>query len=173
ISGKSDGELQMKSESRVMLHKIALMGVIAGVGAPSAFLAPAPLDAAPAQSQVDAAHCARLKGSRLGGVLIEQAERIAQGAPLSTTFFGPVIAPRDLCRVQAVASPVHGSKIRIQVWMPDGWNGKMLGTGGGGLNGGLGNTDKDHAAGVARGYAGVINDIGHDSSSTTRSWAFH
>src|SRR5205823_10068164 len=83
LAGKSDGELQMKSESRVMLHKIALMGVIAGVGAPSAFLAPAPLDAAPAQSQVDAAHCARLKGSRLGGVLIEQAERIAQGAPLS------------------------------------------------------------------------------------------
>jgi feruloyl esterase len=127
------------------------------------------LQAAPSAS---ADRCVQLKGKQLGGALIEDAERITKAEPLGGDFSGPVLAPVDVCRVRAAVSPVPNSNIKIEVWLPDAWNGKMVATGGGGMNGGLRNSDKEHVAAVARGYAGVINDVGHDAASAPGKWGY-
>src|SRR5580698_8590924 len=42
------------------------------------------------------------------------------------------------CRVSATSTPTSDSEIKIEVWMPvSGWNGKLRGTGNGGLGGNL------------------------------------
>ncbi|MFC4312035.1 DUF6351 family protein [Steroidobacter flavus] len=149
------------------MRKPVLSSVISAaallVGAVSA------LQAAPSAS---ADRCVQLKGKQLGGALIEDAQRIAKTEPLGADFSGPVPAPVDVCRVRAAISPVPDSNIKIEVWLPDAWNGKMVATGGGGMNGGLRNSDKEHSAAIARGYAGVIDDVGHDSASPAGKWGY-
>ncbi len=44
----------------------------------------------------------------------------------------------EFCRVHARMTPVEGSEIKVQVWLPSDWNGKLVGFGGGGFEGGLG-----------------------------------
>ncbi len=63
------------------------------------------------------------------------------------------------CRVTAVAAPSSDSHIAIDVWIPDAWNGKLLGTANGGFAGAIGYPAM--AAGLARGYAVVGTDTGH------------
>jgi feruloyl esterase len=67
------------------------------------------------------------------------------------------------CEVQATISPVPGSKIGAVYRLPENWNGKVLGIGGGGF---AGNVRPEAAAdGLARGYAVLQNDMGHASTS--------
>jgi len=54
------------------------------------------------------------------------------------------------CRVTATAKPTSGSEIKIEVWLPTEWNGKLRGTGNGGLGGGAGVNVGALAAGVSR-----------------------
>lgn len=73
-------------------------------------------------------------------------------------------AARDFpafCRVIAVATPVPGSEIHTELWLPSAaaWNGKFLGTGNGGYSGAI-----DHAAmerALRLGYAAGGSDTGH------------
>src|SRR5690349_13054522 len=70
----------------------------------------------------------------------------------------------DVCRVTAVTThPPIGDKVRIWIAVPmSSWNGRFLGTGGGGFSGGS-------AAGVnpplALGYAAGATDTGHEGGS--------
>jgi len=67
------------------------------------------------------------------------------------------------CEVHAAITPVPGSKIGAVFRLPENWNGKMLGIGGGGF---AGNVRADSAAdGLGRGYAVIQNDMGHPSES--------
>jgi len=66
------------------------------------------------------------------------------------------------CEVQATISPVPGSHIGAVYRLPMNWNGKVLGIGGGGFAGNV--TVAAAAAGLARGYAVIQNDLGHESS---------
>jgi len=67
------------------------------------------------------------------------------------------------CEVHAAITPVPGSKIGAVYRLPENWNGKMLGIGGGGF---AGNVRADSAAdGLGRGYAVIQNDMGHPSES--------
>ena len=65
------------------------------------------------------------------------------------------------CEVQATISPVQGSHIGAIYRLPQNWNGKVLGIGGGGFAGNL--TIQAAANGLARGYAVIQNDMGHAS----------
>src|SRR3982751_3337576 len=70
-------------------------------------------------------------------------------------------APRPFpafCRVEAVAPPVAGSEIHVEIWLPDSgaWNGKLLGTGNGGYSGAIGYTDMER--GLRLGYAVAGSD---------------
>jgi feruloyl esterase len=66
------------------------------------------------------------------------------------------------CEVHATIAPVEGSRIGAVYRLPENWNGKVLGIGGGGF---AGNVDIDSAAlGLSRGYAVIQNDLGHPSA---------
>ena len=67
------------------------------------------------------------------------------------------------CEVHATITPVPGSKIGAVYRLPENWNGKVLGIGGGGF---AGNVRAESAAdGLGRGYAVIQNDMGHAGES--------
>lgn len=67
------------------------------------------------------------------------------------------------CEVQAVLTPAAGSRIGVVFRLPETWNGKLLGMGGGGW---AGNVRLDAAAeGLQRGYATAQTDGGHPGTS--------
>jgi feruloyl esterase len=69
------------------------------------------------------------------------------------------------CEVQAVVSPAPSSTIGVVYRLPEGWNGKLLGLGGGGW---AGNVRIESAIqGLQRGYATAQTDGGH---ATTGPW---
>jgi len=67
------------------------------------------------------------------------------------------------CRVHAVVTPTEDSRVEFEVWAPEVWNGKLVVTG----NGGYGNTPNygDMAIALARGYAAVGGDTGHQTDT--------
>ena len=76
------------------------------------------------------------------------------------------------CRVQATLKPSSDSDIKMELWMPvasaqgsSGWNGKLRGTGNGGLGGGAGVNAGALAGGVRLGYATAGNNTGHEGDS--------
>src|SRR5450755_3747287 len=67
------------------------------------------------------------------------------------------------CRVTATLTPSSDSSIKIEVWLPEsGWNGRFLGTGGGGFQGVI--TYTELAAGLQAGFAATNSDLGTGSS---------
>lgn len=151
-------------------QRIAEAALIAGL---AATMLPAVSASAAPPTADDVRRCQQLQGKNLGGALISEAEMIEGGDTLARRFiFFSVSVPRNVCRVRATASPVSSSSINVEVWLPEGWNGKMLGTGGGGMNGGLDSSTKEHAVGIGSGYAGVINDLGHDLWATAGKWGY-
>ena len=85
-------------------------------------------------------------------------------APKGTTITGAVVVPAEgkrpqYCRVDGhVASP--GNEVNFRLGLPDGWNGKFLFQGVGGLGGTIANLD----ASLVRGYASASTDTGHLAS---------
>ena len=81
------------------------------------------------------------------------------------------------CEVSAIISPVPGSKIYTVYRLPENWNGRMLGLGGGGWAGNLAlsapltGPRRTADLGLPRGYATAQTDGGHRSSDATdASW---
>ena len=67
------------------------------------------------------------------------------------------------CRVTAVLTPTSDSAIQIEAWLPETtWNGRFLGTGGGGFQGTI--TFTSLASGIQGGFASVNTDLGTGSS---------
>ena len=85
-------------------------------------------------------------------------------SPSGTTITGATIVPADgtrpqYCRVDGhAASP--GNEVNFRLGLPDGWNGKFLFQGVGGLGGTIANLDSS----LARGYASASTDTGHIAS---------
>ena len=75
------------------------------------------------------------------------------------------------CRVNAILSPVPGSRIEIELWLPKNWNGKMLGIGSHGFGGNIERGDMGMA--VHRGYAVVTSDLGHSSRTSETQAGFN
>ncbi|TFK53650.1 feruloyl esterase-like protein [Heliocybe sulcata] len=75
------------------------------------------------------------------------------------------------CRIElsittnATANKTAGT----DVWLPDSWNGRLLGFGSGGLGGGIVVSDMGHVA-VQQGFAGVSTDTGHLSNAGDGIW---
>jgi len=67
------------------------------------------------------------------------------------------------CRVTATLTPTSDSSIRIEVWLPTNtWNGRFLGTGGGGFQGVI--SYNSLAGGIQAGFAATNSDLGTGSS---------
>jgi len=97
---------------------------------------------------------------------VRSCESLATLALPNTAIESAAVDPSNpgICRVTAVTThPPMGDKVRIWVAIPtSNWNGRFLGTGGGGFSGGS-------AAGVAQpaaaGYAAGATDTGHEGGS--------
>lgn len=78
-----------------------------------------------------------------------------------------VAAERNLpnfCEVEATIRPEPGSTIGVVYRLPDGWNGKFYGVGGGGFSGNV--SIQAAAPGLAKGYATAGTDTGHATTAS-------
>jgi feruloyl esterase len=133
-----------------------------------------------AASSAESQRCGALKGTKLGFGTVDDVDHVTKGeelVELSKRLFvktvlslelPPVPAPRSFCRVAASLTPVSRSLIKVQVWLPDEWNEKMLASGGGGFNGGLFSASLSMREGATKGYATVVTDVGHDVSDSAK-----
>src|SRR5262247_3257333 len=97
--------------------------------------------------------CSALTSAPISGASVSSSISVPANAATGTPAF---------CEVKATISPVEGSHIGAVYRLPANWNGKVLGIGGGGAAGNV--TLQGAAAGLARGYAIVQNDLGHAST---------
>ncbi|HUG61143.1 MAG TPA: tannase/feruloyl esterase family alpha/beta hydrolase [Methylomirabilota bacterium] len=85
--------------------------------------------------------------------------KFANTSIAATTAFTATGDSPAYCEVTATISPVEGSHIGVVYRLPEDWNGKVLGLGGGGFSGNTGL--RDAAQGLRRGYATMQTDTGH------------
>lgn len=100
--------------------------------------------------------CGQLRAIDGGDVVIDSVAPVSSGAGLDgTKNFGQL--PK-FCRLRATIRPSAASNIKVEIWLPENWNGRFLGTGNGGLGGVI---DYDALAdGVRRGFAVANTDLG-------------
>lgn len=117
------------------------------------------------------AECADMAKVALPDVAVTSAQMIKggsfaepqmEGRPVRTHGALPVF-----CHVQGVASPVGGSRIGFEVWLPQkaDWSGRLHMVGNGGFGSNL--YYAQLAARVRRGDVGVATDTGHQGGSLT------
>jgi feruloyl esterase len=71
----------------------------------------------------------------------------------------PITGLPAFCRVTATLTPTSDSAIRIEMWLPEtNWNGRFLGTGGGGFQGIINYTEL--TVGLQAGFAVINTDLG-------------
>jgi feruloyl esterase len=126
------------------------------------------------QLPLAAATCENLSSLAVPHTTITLAQLVAAGqftVPAGTPPPFPGAAGpnfKDLppfCRVSATAAPTSDSEIKIEVWMPvAGWNGKLRGTGNGGLGGNL--SFGGLATAMHGGFAVAAENTGHENGSS-------
>jgi feruloyl esterase len=135
---------------------------------------PAP---APTPAVQKAGGCEALTGMALKDGKVDSATSLAGGAMVNLEAGKPGLpAPAAFCRVQATLSPVPGSSIKVEVWLPEraGWNGKLLGAGNGGFGANMLLPSLLMRGAVQKGYAAVGTDMGHFSEADVdASWALN
>jgi Tannase and feruloyl esterase len=129
------------------------------------FPAPAPLVlalAAVSSAAAAAPDCAALSALKLPRAQIHAATAMAAGDRLALWPGGaPQPMPLAFCRVRGLATPVPGSAIGFEVWLPEAqaWNGKFMQAGNGGTAGAVPLGSLLDA--LQRGYAAAATDGGH------------
>jgi Tannase and feruloyl esterase len=110
-----------------------------------------------APSPPDGSRCEALTALHLPDVRVSGAQR----ADANASATGPVHVAH--CHVTGTI----GTEIGFGLWLPDGWNGRFLMTGGGGFVGAL----PGPGTGVDQGFAVTTTDTGHRSDGTDARWA--
>src|SRR5579862_9730709 len=152
---RSSGRTKARYNQRMVIGKYLLAALIGCAGT------------------LAAATCDSLKSLQIPHTTVTLAESVAAGEftlpPGSPAGFPGARPPnfKDLpafCRIAATATPTSDSEIKIEVWMPaSGWNGKLRGTGNGGLGG---NMSYGGLAGAMHGgFAVAAENTGHDGGS--------
>lgn len=121
----------------------------------------------------NAVDCNELQGKSFGDALVFEVADV-QGA-LTIAALGnskATVLRSPLCRVRGMMTPVEGSSIQIEVWLPpkSAWNGKYVGVGNGAFLGSIMFDEMERP--FARGYAVSSTDAGHISTGSDSSWAF-
>ncbi|MBV9782964.1 MAG: tannase/feruloyl esterase family alpha/beta hydrolase [Acidisphaera sp.] len=126
----------------------------------SALLAGTALCASPAHASVA---CTDMTSLVIPNTTIDIAQAIPAGT-YTPTGSGAIANLPAFCRVHGFVSPVPGSVIGFEVWMPDaGWNTKIEMFGNGGYSSSLDYSDM--GAQLIRGYATLSTDTGHAYST--------
>jgi feruloyl esterase len=134
------------------MHRPSLIGAAVGFFA-SVAIASTPAMATP---------CTNLQSMQLDDTTITSATDNTTGVfvvpgsnpPQTITGLPP------FCRVTATLTPTSDSMIKIELWLPveSAWNGRFLGTGGGGFQGVI--TYSELASGIQARFAAVNSDLG-------------
>ena len=136
----------------MMRHRLYLVGAAMGVFAGVA-IAGTPAMASP---------CTNLLSLQLPDTTITSATDNTTGA-FTPPGGAPITGLPAFCRVTASLIPTSDSTIKIEVWLPETkWNGRFLGTGGGGFQGVI--TYGELASGIQAGFASTNSDLGTGSS---------
>jgi feruloyl esterase len=151
-------ELQKIREDGMMRHRHYFVGAAMGLFACAA-IGTTPALATP---------CTNLQSLQLQHTTITSATDntsgifVVPGTNPPTTITG---LP-SFCRVTATLTPTSDSSIKIEAWLPaSGWNGRFLGTGGGGFQGVI--TYNELASGIKAGFAATNSDLGTGVSGCT------
>ncbi|MBZ5579604.1 MAG: tannase/feruloyl esterase family alpha/beta hydrolase [Acidobacteriia bacterium] len=79
---------------------------------------------------------------------------------------GPALNLPAFCRVAATLKPSNDSDIKMEIWLPaSGWNGNLEEDGNGAWTGSI--NAASLAAGLQRGYATAMSDLGHEGGSAS------
>lgn len=108
--------------------------------------------------------CENLTSLSLPNVTISQATTVAAGKFAPPDQKEPVDVPA-FCRVAGVVAP----EVKFEIWMPAGWNHKLLVVGNGGMAGSI--NYRQMIDPLGRGYATSSTDTGHEGKGTDGSWA--
>lgn len=125
-----------------------------------------------ARAQDAGARCAALAHAPLAGGKVLSAGLSGADAMfdsgLAFTPYPRLPVPGPLCRVALRLSPVAGSDIRAELWLPlaPRWNGKLVEAGNGGFGGSLSDPMVTMRHAVLRGFAAAGNDMGHRADDT-------
>jgi feruloyl esterase len=115
-----------------------------------------------------AGSCESLSSLNVPNGMITKAESVpANGLTIPAGRGGePVSNLPAFCRVSATLKPTADSDIKMELWLPiSGWNGKFEGNGNGGWTGSI--SPATLAAGLRRGYAAAMSDLGHEGGSAS------
>ncbi|MFC0504984.1 tannase/feruloyl esterase family alpha/beta hydrolase [Micromonospora costi] len=137
----------------VRLTRLVKLAVLVPVVAVSVSVLPAAAGAVPRSGP--ARSCASLTGLSIANTAIDSAVVVPASG-----------ATPEYCAVRATVSnpPTYSNAVRVGVFLPTrGWNGRFVGTGGGGFSGG--NPNSPDAAMVQAGYATAGTDAGHAGAS--------
>lgn len=134
----------------------------------------APLLALPLLASA-ATPCASLGTLKLPQARVLSATPVSAGDVVTLWNGGqPQAMPKAFCRVRGLATPVPGSAIGFEVWLPEAsaWNGRFLQAGNGGTAGSV--PLPSLLDGVQRGYAAAATDGGHVwPDGLDYGWAAH
>ena len=107
--------------------------------------------------------CTNLASLQLNDTMITSATDITGGTFTPPGSSTPITGLPAFCRVTANLIPTSDSTIRIEIWLPETtWNGRFLGTGGGGFQGII--SYASLASGIQAGFAATNSDLGTGSS---------
>jgi feruloyl esterase len=119
----------------------------------------------------EAGACTRLAKLKLPNATITKAEQVAPGSqPLAGGL--PIPPPPPLpafCRVAATLAPSADSDIKMEVWLPQDWNGKFQMIGNSGWGGEIPYSPMVRA--LVGGYATAGSDTGHMGDGNDASFA--
>jgi feruloyl esterase len=137
-------------EEAMIKRTLAQVAMLAATASAAALLHPA-------AARADEAACASLKAAGLfKDTTIASAAMVAPKQDNND----PARNEPGYCEVKGEISPVPKSHIGVVFRLPDNWNGRVLGLGGGGWQG---NTDLNAALpGLRRGYATLQTNAGHE-----------
>jgi feruloyl esterase len=113
--------------------------------------------------------CESLSSLSLPNATITMAQSVPAGELPQAGRGGRGGAPLNLpafCRVAATLKPSSDSEIKMEIWLPSsGWNGNLEANGNGGWTGSI--APATLAAGLQRGFAAAMSDLGHEGGSAS------
>jgi feruloyl esterase len=135
---------------------------------------PAALMLVPASANAASMSCDRLAALALPNAKIDLAQSVPAG-DFSFDVKRPGTRPQNLrdlpafCRIAATLTPTSDSDIKVEVWLPQAWNGKLQAVGNGNWAGQI--SYAAMATQLRRGYAVASTDTGHAAENTDGSWS--